>query len=421
MINKDLTINKELCISCGACKLICELENRENSCLDMKEEKNYRFTPEINKSKCQKCFKCYSVCPIQKGKMRSLISKYSYGDKEKKCYVGYSNDIDHRGSSATGGVATQVIKDSLNNNIIDAALMTRGLSNGNFEVVLVRSAEEVDTCKGSIYRPVNLLANIEKHILNSEFKKIAIVGLPCHIHGIKNISKLNKLVEEKIIFTISIFCKQTKEKGYTDFIKYLTNFKEKEWKIRYRSNGWPGNTIIRNNNGDVVKKIESNSSKLSTLWGMNTFTPIGCFLCSDPLGEVADISLGDAWLKEYMENDNLGTELILVNTQNGLNILNKCSNIKKEPEKFENILESQSKQLINYKRNINIDRWNEIIIYSKNKSTKSIKSKKLKFYIDGKNISEKSLFLKFTKKLPSKVLRIFIMTRQKIFNSFYKV
>jgi coenzyme F420 hydrogenase subunit beta len=44
-------------------------------------------------------------------------------------------------------------------------------------------------------------------------------------------------------------------------------------------------------------------------------------LCSDAFGELADLSCGDAWLREYTELDDRGTSIVLVRSSRGEKIL----------------------------------------------------------------------------------------------------
>ena len=46
-----------------------------------------------------------------------------------------------------------------------------------------------------------------------------------------------------------------------------------------------------------------------------------CTLCSDALGELADLSCGDAWLPEYTESDDRGTSVVLVRSRPGEDLL----------------------------------------------------------------------------------------------------
>jgi coenzyme F420 hydrogenase subunit beta len=46
-----------------------------------------------------------------------------------------------------------------------------------------------------------------------------------------------------------------------------------------------------------------------------------CNLCSDALGELADIACGDAWLPEYVANDNRGTSVMIVRDTRGTEFL----------------------------------------------------------------------------------------------------
>src|SRR5690606_21486056 len=51
-------------------------------------------------------------------------------------------------------------------------------------------------------------------------------------------------------------------------------------------------------------------SKVGDMWGTGLFKSNACDFCTDVLTELADISLGDAWLPEY-RLDGLGNSVII--------------------------------------------------------------------------------------------------------------
>ena len=48
-----------------------------------------------------------------------------------------------------------------------------------------------------------------------------------------------------------------------------------------------------------------------------------CHICPDGLGEMADISCGDAW-HSYSDNENIGISNVIIRTQRGKEILKKA-------------------------------------------------------------------------------------------------
>jgi coenzyme F420 hydrogenase subunit beta len=90
----------------------------------------------------------------------------------------------------------------------------------------------------------------------------------------------------------------------------------------------------------------------STYFSSYFFTPLRCLLCNDGTAQLADISVGDAWLPEL--KDDLGTSLIITRTDIGEKLINsaytnKIINIC--PQSFSIILRSQKSNL-SFKNNL---------------------------------------------------------------------
>jgi coenzyme F420 hydrogenase subunit beta len=90
--------------------------------------------------------------------------------------------------------------------------------------------------------------------------------------------------------------------------------------IRYRGNGWPGNFKVTYNNRSEQKSLTYQES-----WGSLVKHPrsFRCHLCPDGLGELADISCGDAW-HLYGDNGDAGRSLVLVRTDQGQDLLGRA-------------------------------------------------------------------------------------------------
>ena len=57
-------------------------------------------------------------------------------------------------------------------------------------------------------------------------------------------------------------------------------------------------------------------------WGMGAFRLKACDFCDDIVGELADVSFGDAWLDKY-KSDSKGTNLIIIRNKIIKNIFDK--------------------------------------------------------------------------------------------------
>ena len=152
-------------------------------------------------------------------------------------------------------LVTSLLIYALEKGIIDGALVTRMQKDNPFEPepFIAMNKEEIIEASKSKYCPVPLNKLI-KEILGTENLKIAVVGLPCHIHGIRKAEMLNKSLKSKIVLHLGIFCSHTIHFGrQIPILNKLDIAKCDVLKIDYRGNGWPGNMIIELKNGNIFK------------------------------------------------------------------------------------------------------------------------------------------------------------------------
>lgn len=348
MIDKNLKIYDDVCTGCSACTEACFFPD-DNNVLPInliKKDSNGLAVPRINFDTCVDCKACYRACPTEDKIYNNDITYDKYLDSLGNAYYGYSLDENHRFEAATAGIITEIASYLIDTRQVDGVVSTYQEDATN-EIItkIFTKSDEVRQTRGSIYRQVTLLNGIDKKIKEGNHKKLLVIGLPCHILGLKTLQKANKYLRKNVEFiTISIFCKQTKTEEFSDFERSLLNAKKNE-KINYRGKGWPGFTSLGKS------RIKVNNIKLSLMWANYVYSPKYCFTCSDPIGSISDISVGDAWLHKYYD-DKIGSSLFLANSEKGNSILKQMKNDKKIfllDETKDNIIISQNQQAVKFK------------------------------------------------------------------------
>lgn len=188
--NISYTVNHSLCTGCGICESACP-----SHAIHMTVKKG-RFVPQVDTSLCKNdkgCHRCHDICPglginlvEQANKIYcdtlhdNLIGNYL------KCYTGFSTDIVLREQAASGGMVSQFLIWLLENHKIDGAVVTKFDKDAPLKVqtIVAKTKEEVLAAKGSKYSPVSL-HNVVSAIKKSDGNRYVVVGLPCHIHGLK--------------------------------------------------------------------------------------------------------------------------------------------------------------------------------------------------------------------------------------------
>ncbi len=182
---------KDMCTGCGACKNICPQD-----CIYMVPDDEGFLYPLVDKIKCSGCNMCKSVCPV--------INRNPNLDKRPiKVYAGFSNNIDTRYNSTSGGAFTEIARYVLKMSGVCygaayddryGVVHTRITSEKELEVI--RQSKYVQSDTGDIYKRVKLdlishlyvlfcgtpcqCAALKSYLGNEEYDKLIVVDFICH-------------------------------------------------------------------------------------------------------------------------------------------------------------------------------------------------------------------------------------------------
>ncbi|MGB2728538.1 MAG: coenzyme F420 hydrogenase/dehydrogenase beta subunit N-terminal domain-containing protein [Halobacteriota archaeon] len=196
-------VKDNLCTGCGTCVALCPEEAIK---LTINEKKGI-YVPELNEKKCNNCGICYEVCPGHEVDFKALNLEIFGKEPEDvlignplNCYIGHTTDWGIRYNSASGGLVTQLLIFALEEGIIDGALVTRMKKDNPLEPepFIARTREEIIEASKSKYCPVPANIALVEILESEEGEKFAVVGLPCHIHGIRKAEQINKSLKEKM-------------------------------------------------------------------------------------------------------------------------------------------------------------------------------------------------------------------------------
>jgi coenzyme F420 hydrogenase subunit beta len=319
----ESVVKAGLCTGCGTCAGICPLNAIEMAV----DNARGIYVPILDKEKCNECGICLDTCPGHTVDFKQLNLDIWGREPEDvllgnylNCYIGHARDYDIRYNAASGGLVTALLIFALEEGLINGALVTRMRQNRPLEPepFLARTKEEIISAARSKYCPVPANIALREILKSKGEERFAVVGLPCHIHGIRKAEAVNKKLREKIVLHLGIVCAHTDSFLLTDFILQKCRvMKENVVKLDYRGQGWPGSMRIQLQDGTV---------KFVPFWqcmlwhGLGLSVPECCQSCSDALAELADISFGDAWLRD-LASDKAGKSIIISRNEPGEQLL----------------------------------------------------------------------------------------------------
>ena len=330
MSNKHATIEKvvkrRLCTGCGVCAGICPRD-----AIDMTIDKGKGcYVPVVYKDRCTQCDLCYQVCPGQVVDFEGLntalfgnIPEHVAVGRYLASYIGHAADDETRHSSSSGGVVTALLIFALEKGLIDGALVTRMRRDKPLrpEPFIARTRDDIVSAMGSKYCPVAADVAV-KEILQSP-GRYAVVGLPCHIQGLRKAEQQLKELRERIRYRISIACSLDYSfLGTERLLRAYGVMPESVERIDYRGRGWPGTMCVR-----LTDETERTIPLAEYYRRLGPYSLRRCTLCSDMLGELSDLSCGDAWVPRVTQTDKAGSSFVLSRTPEGEELLeNAASN-----------------------------------------------------------------------------------------------
>ncbi len=283
-------IDPQVCTFCGACVSICPRD-----AIAVGEEKVYL------QGECTSCGLCYRFCPGREMDFEAL-SRTHLGSPSRDPLLGYyrflgvgqaiSDEIRQRGAS--GGMVTALLTYLLEKERIKGvvAVTMSAVRPWQCQGSLLTTLEEVKGASQSKYSLVSLDALLGK--ARKEAGPFAVVGLPCHVHGLRRLQRLGSF-REKFPVVIGLFCGFNLRPVATEYLIHKLGFeKEEVAHLEYRGGDWPGGFLVLGREGRqaLIPKDLYNYVNLM-------YVPRRCLTCPDLTNELADISVGDTWLEQY--------------------------------------------------------------------------------------------------------------------------
>lgn len=286
---KQITRNN-LCAGCGLCQSIF---NDKKVTVGLTEEGFYRPAG-LNKLNKEEEKLLAKVCPaiiVRKDKTSSPRKDYIWGEIFSS-YICSATDAEVRDEASSGGGISAILIYLLESKKVSAIIQVGASSEIPYlnEVKVSTSREEIIQNANSRYAPSAPLQNILEILKEKE--SFAFVGKPCDIAALRQYSKFNHEIRNKIKYYISFFCAGVPSQNATlDIIQSMDLNPAEVKSVSYRKEGWPG--FFR-----IIDKDERKYKLSYSLTWMKLLGPrvqFRCKICADGIGHLADIVCADGW------------------------------------------------------------------------------------------------------------------------------
>ncbi|GAC12378.1 Coenzyme F420 hydrogenase/dehydrogenase, beta subunit C-terminal domain [Paraglaciecola chathamensis] len=312
----EKVVDGGFCVGCGGCAAI-------DSGINMRFMDSGVYQPIIEKVTNPKIDE---VCPFSnKGPNEDALANPSMDktDEDKlgtylSLKAGYDLDESARLHSSSGGGASWILKQLFERGLINKVIhVTESDEEGKlFKYSVSKSIDEINQGAKTRYYPIELSEVIE--FVKNNDANYAFVGVPCFVKAVKRLAVIDEDFSRKLKFTISIFCGHLKSAAFGESLAWqlgVSPIKIKKIDFRHKILSAPANNYgIKVTDRESEIHISPMNELLGKDWGMGAFRLKACDFCDDIVGEVADVSFGDAWLDKYRA-DSKGTNLIIIRNE----------------------------------------------------------------------------------------------------------
>lgn len=307
------------CIGCGACAVADNKVRIQDSLVGLPQAVTAQ-TPSIGDT----------VCPFSSSENEDTIGALCFADVclNHHPYVGYYNDLyagyvaegAYRRRGGSSGLVTWVLSKLLEEGEIDGVIHVKpndsatGVEDLFSYGISFTQADIIKAAKAKYYP-----AHFDEAVRHARTRKgrFAFVGVPCYVKAVRLLMQNDPPLAEKIRFSIALFCGHMKTKQFTAFIADQLGIEAqaiKDIDFRVKRPHQPANRyatkVTAFERGEKREELAPVSSLFGLDWGLGYFKPKACDWCDDIVGELADLSCGDAWLPAYV-GDGRGTNLVI--------------------------------------------------------------------------------------------------------------
>ncbi|AYZ51166.1 Coenzyme F420 hydrogenase/dehydrogenase, beta subunit C-terminal domain [Klebsiella oxytoca] len=319
-------VENNLCTGCG----VCVSEDKNKATKMIWNDQGF-YIPDINED--TDASNMERVCPFSLQKdnhldedqlAKEFLINPAYSDPQiglyTALYAGYSRE--HRETSSSGGLATYIFEQLLRQKYVDYLFIVREFE-GRYAYQLFSDADKIKEMSKTRYYPVTLASLFD--CLDNLHGKVAVSGVACFIKAIRLKQHFTPGLKEKIPFLIGIICGGLKSKYYTDFLAQssgcMDSYKDVEYRVKNsKSVALDYKFSCYGERDDRIHVVDMQS--LGDMWGTGLFKSNACDFCDDVTTELADVSLGDAWIPPY-NKDGLGNSVVIARSALAESIIRK--------------------------------------------------------------------------------------------------
>lgn len=246
-------------------------------------------------------------------------------------YAGYIKEGTFRERASSGGFGTWILCELLRLGFVDYVIHPTPVDPKNNDGILFRykiskTIDEIQDGSKSFYYPVEL-SEVLKNVKKTP-GKYAIIGISDYITELRLLCEKEDIFKKRIKFMVGLFNAHQKTTKYAEALAWEQGIKPGNLKkVNFRVKSDEGEAWeychhfeSLENDIDITKNIKNSPLQR---WNLGFFKSYFSDFTDNAFNELADITIGDAWLNDYIK-DPKGNNILIIRNNIIKNIINNA-------------------------------------------------------------------------------------------------
>lgn len=313
------TIDRGLCIGCGACAVATD------GAVALTLGPTRLYQADITDASADDVRAASRVCPFSDESPNEdelgaphgddLMARDQYLGHYSRTFAGRVADDDYVVGSSSGGLTSWLATRLIETGEVDAVICV-GRSGPTAESLFEYgelSAQEVSANRKSQYYATTMAEALA--VIERSDSRYALIGVPCFIRAARALCIERTDLAARLPVLIALVCGHYKTQGFAESLAWQLGvppdrLADVDFRVKRADRGANDYDFAARDamGGDwqsrPVRELVGGN------WGHSAFQPEACNFCDDVVGETADVSFGDAWLPRFT-SDSRGTNVVV--------------------------------------------------------------------------------------------------------------
>lgn len=320
------------CSGCGACAYVLDAKMHLNAYGEYLPE-----LPEDHDPAGAKTTHAETACPFLRPDLSEdqLAENRFEGEGSHDPYIGYHiatyggsvKEGSFRESGTSGGMGTWIGVELLKRGLIDGVIHVKPVAVREeegpfFHYAISRTEKEIREGAKTRYHVIEISEVMS--LVREHPGRYLFVGIPCLCKAVRRLQMIDPVIAERIVFVVSLVCGHLKSVNWTLSLGWGMGIHPRKlatFQYRMKGKGIPSRAYVFQGIDLAGDRVQKNSAELvGGKFNAGALMLKACDYCDDVVGEVADLTIGDAWLPKF-DKDSRGTNLVIVRSKVLHNVL----------------------------------------------------------------------------------------------------